>query len=165
MPGVRLFEMRQIEEPGRGCLTVGGFARDMPFTPRRFFLTCEVPEGKTRGNHAHRRCQQVLICVHGACWVRVDDGVESEEWYLDSPAFALLIPPLIWAVETLCSPDSILLVFASRDYEPEDYISNYDEFRAIAIAERQSRDLEARFPDKSPEAGERSTRESVNYCA
>jgi UDP-2-acetamido-3-amino-2,3-dideoxy-glucuronate N-acetyltransferase len=142
VPGVRLFEMPQIAELGRGHLTVGRLGAEMPFVPRRFFLTFGVPEGKTRGNHAHRRCQQLLVCTHGACHLRVDDGDESEELVLNCPTVAVLIPPLVWASERLCSPDAVLLVFASHDYEPEDYIRDYAEFLTIVNRRRQSRPFE-----------------------
>ncbi len=53
----------------RGDLTVGEFLHDIPFIPKRYFMVFGVPSAKTRGEHAHRRCEQFLICVRGHCGV------------------------------------------------------------------------------------------------
>jgi hypothetical protein len=35
----------------RGNLSVGEFARDIPFSPKRYFLIFNVPSGEVRGVH------------------------------------------------------------------------------------------------------------------
>jgi hypothetical protein len=40
------------------------------------------------------------------------------------------MPAMIWGTQYLYSPDAVLLVFASRPYEAEDYLRTYDEFLA-----------------------------------
>ena len=72
--GVRLYEMRHIIDLARGSLTVGEFGDELPFVPLRFFLTYQIPQRTVRGEHAHRRCEQFLVCVRGSCVVSVDDG-------------------------------------------------------------------------------------------
>ncbi len=42
-----------------------------------------------------------------------------------------LVPPSIWAHETLSAPNSVLLALCDRSYEADDYIRNYAEFAAI----------------------------------
>ena len=69
----------------RGRLSVGEFPSDLPFLPVRYFLVYDVPSQETRGQHAHRQCEQFLICVHGSCSVVVDDGVRRREVKLDRP--------------------------------------------------------------------------------
>lgn len=127
--GVRLFEMRHVADPVRGNLTVGEFG-ELPFTPQRYFLTYAIPSEQTRGSHAHRHCSQLLICAHGECHLIVDDGVNREEFCLNRPTLGVLVPPMVWAVEHMHSPDSVLMVLASHPYEPEDYIRDYEEFLA-----------------------------------
>jgi acetyltransferase-like isoleucine patch superfamily enzyme/dTDP-4-dehydrorhamnose 3,5-epimerase-like enzyme len=112
----------------RGSLSAGEFAKDIPFTPKRYFLVFDVPSEKTRGEHAHRTCEQFLICVNGSCSVVVDDGRSRREVVLDSPELGLYIPPGVWGIQYKYSRNATLLVFASDYYDSDDYIRNYSEF-------------------------------------
>ena len=129
--GVRLYEMRHVVDPVRGNLTVAEFGETLPFLPKRFFVTYGIPSDQVRGEHAHRLCAQFFVCTHGECHVLVDDGEHREEFCLNRPSLGVLVPPMTWAVEHLHSSDSTLMVLASRRYEPEDYIRDYEEFMAM----------------------------------
>ncbi len=126
--GVQLYELRHVMDGVRGNLTVGEIAQDLPFMPQRWFMTYAIPSQQTRGEHAHRRCSQFLICVHGECHLRVDDGENCEEFCLNRPTFGVLVPPMVWATEHLHSADSVLLVLASHPYDANDYIRDYREY-------------------------------------
>ncbi len=112
----------------RGDLSVGEFAKDIPFEPKRYFLVFNVPSEETRGEHAHHKCHQFLICVKGRCAVVVDDGKNRAEVLLDSLDKGIYLPPLTWGIQYKYSSDAVLLVFTSDYYEAEDYIRNYSEF-------------------------------------
>ncbi|MEU9830619.1 WxcM-like domain-containing protein [Streptosporangium sp. NPDC048047] len=129
--GACLHGMR-VTKDLRGELSVGEFERELPFVPRRYFVVFNVPSREVRGEHAHRRCAQFLICVHGSCGVLLDDGRNRREITLDGPALGVHMPPMIWGTQYRYSPDAVLLVFASHYYDPEDYIRSYDEFRKLA---------------------------------
>lgn len=118
----------QEHEDLRGRLSVGQFLEDIPFTAKRFFTVYNVPGKDVRGEHAHRRCHQFLICMSGSLSVLIDDGTHREEVLLDSPALGLHVPPMVWSVQYGHSPDAVLLVFASEVYDPADYIRDHDEF-------------------------------------
>jgi dTDP-4-dehydrorhamnose 3,5-epimerase-like enzyme len=109
-------------------LSVGEFSSQIPFIPQRYFIVFDVPGKEVRGEHAHRRCHQFLVCARGSLNVVIDDGTFSEEIVLDRPDVGLYIPPMIWAVQYKYSADALLLVFASDHYDPGDYIRDYDEF-------------------------------------
>lgn len=125
--GVSTYRLPVIFDP-RGSLSVGEFEKTLPFRPRRFFMTFDVPSAHVRGEHAHRECHQFLLCVRGACSVVVDDGAHREEYRLDSPVYGVHVPPMVWAAEYKHSADSVLVVFASHHYEPADYIRDYGTF-------------------------------------
>ncbi len=112
----------------RGSLSVGEFPQQVPFVPKRYFIVFDVPGKDVRGEHAHRRCHQFLVCLRGSLSVVVDDGTSSEEIVLDRPSIGLYLPPMIWAVQYRYSADALLLVFASDPYDAGDYIRDYDEF-------------------------------------
>jgi dTDP-4-dehydrorhamnose 3,5-epimerase-like enzyme/carbonic anhydrase/acetyltransferase-like protein (isoleucine patch superfamily) len=125
--GVQVVDLPFISDP-RGNLTVGEFERTVPFQPKRYFITFDVPNARMRGEHAHRECEQFLVCVRGSCAVVVDDGQQREEVLLDRPTRGIYVPPMVWATEYKHSSDSTLMVFASHFYDPDDYIRDYSEF-------------------------------------
>jgi acetyltransferase-like isoleucine patch superfamily enzyme len=118
----------------RGSLAVAEASQHIPFVPRRAFFVSEVPGREVRGEHAHRRCQQFLVCVHGALSVIVDDGRQRKQVLLDSPAIGLHLPPRVWAVQYRFSPDAVLAVFASDPYDASDYVRDYEEFLKLVGA-------------------------------
>ena len=120
----------------RGNLSVGEFEKEIPFKPNRYFLVFDVPTAETRGEHAHKVCKQFLVCIKGNCNVVADDGVNREEFVLDSPAKGLYLPPMTWGIQYHYSHDACLLVFASEYYDSADYIRDYDQF--IAAVEKQT---------------------------
>lgn len=124
---VKLYELPFVADL-RGNLSVGEFEKNLPFTPKRYFLVFDVPSYKVRGEHAHRQCHQLLLCIHGTCSVVVDDGKHRQEIKLNRPNKGLHLPPMIWGVQYKYSNDAVLLVFASEYYDPNDYIRNYDQF-------------------------------------
>ena len=124
-----LYLMRRITD-ARGALTVGEVPTEVPFAPARYFVVFDVPSLELRGEHAHKQCQQFLICLHGSCRVLLDDGVQRCEVTLDRPDMGVFMPEMIWGTQYRYSSDAVLLVFASRTYEVNDYLRTYDEFLA-----------------------------------
>lgn len=132
--GVQLIEMPSFADL-RGSLSVAEVGAQLPFVPKRIFFVHEVPTAEVRGEHAHRSTEQVLICVQGSVSVVVDDGHGRAEFQLATLDRALHIPPKVWAIQYAYSRDAVLLVLASEEYDSEEYIRDYDEFRQIT-AER-----------------------------
>lgn len=102
--------------------------RDVPFQIARAFFVYGVHAGDIRGQHAHRRCHQFLICVHGKVEVTCDDGREKKTFVLDSPLKGLHIPPSIWAEQRYFSSETMLMVLADRLFEESDYLREYSAF-------------------------------------
>jgi UDP-2-acetamido-3-amino-2,3-dideoxy-glucuronate N-acetyltransferase len=125
--GVEWHEFPLIQDL-RGDLTVAEYPQHVPFVPRRHFFVFNVRNREIRGEHAHRICQQFLICVAGSCRVVADDGANREEFVLNTPTRGLHLPAMTWATQYKYSADGVLLVLASHAYDPADYIRDYDEF-------------------------------------
>jgi acetyltransferase-like isoleucine patch superfamily enzyme/dTDP-4-dehydrorhamnose 3,5-epimerase-like enzyme len=115
----------------RGSLSFGEIHRQVPLEVKRYFLVFDVASEHIRGEHAHRRLQQFLVCVAGRCHVVTDDGISRHEVVLDSPAKGVYIPPMVWATEYKFTQDAVLLVLASEYYDAEEYIRDYGEFLAL----------------------------------
>jgi UDP-2-acetamido-3-amino-2,3-dideoxy-glucuronate N-acetyltransferase len=126
--GVRIIEAPVFSDL-RGSLTVTDSSA-LPFAPARMFVVYAVPSDQVRGEHAHRRCQQVLTCLHGSLQVSWDDGRHRGEVVLDSPSRSLYVPALVWGTQYAFTSDAVLLVLASLPYDSDDYIRSYHEFIA-----------------------------------
>jgi len=126
----RLHQLRKAVDM-RGSLVAAEFA-DLPFQPRRTFVVYGVPSKEVRGEHAHRECEQFLICLNGSVTVLADDGVERREFVLDDPSVGIHLKPMTWGTQYKYSPGAVLMVFASHEYDDADYIRDYDEFIQLA---------------------------------
>jgi UDP-2-acetamido-3-amino-2,3-dideoxy-glucuronate N-acetyltransferase len=125
--GVRVHELGIFEDL-RGQLAVAELGRPLPFVPRRVFFVFGVPTRQVRGESAHRALHQFLVCVSGECKVLVDDGANREEIHLAHPRCGVHIPPLTWTIQYDFSPNAVLAVLASSEYDEADYIRDYEEY-------------------------------------
>lgn len=124
--GVDLYNL-PIHKDLRGSLLVGEF-KDLPFKPKRFFTVYDVPNKKIRGEHAHKTCEQFLICIKGKVSALVDNGKERKQIELNSPEKGLHMKSMIWGTQYNYSEDAILACFASKAYNASDYIRDYSEY-------------------------------------
>ncbi|WP_084386817.1 WxcM-like domain-containing protein [Castellaniella caeni] len=118
----------------RGSLTVGHFGQEVPFVPKRYFMVFDVPSKDVRGEHAHRVCEQFLVCVRGSLRVVVDDGHARQEFELSHSRQGLFLPAMVWASQYAYTQDAVLLVFASHGYDADDYIRSYHDFITLVRA-------------------------------
>ena len=112
----------------QGTLIAIEECKDIPFHIKRVYYMYGTGDNVTRGRHAHKRLQQVLICVHGSCKIRLDDGKEQKIVSLDKQNEGLYIAHDIWREMFDFSSDAVLLVLASEPYDKSDYIRDYEEF-------------------------------------
>jgi acetyltransferase-like isoleucine patch superfamily enzyme len=136
--GASLIQLRRAEDM-RGSLSAIEFTGDLPFVPQRFFTVYGVPSTRVRGEHAHRTCHQVLVCLGGTLSVVVDDGESRSEIQLNDRTIALYVPPMLWASQYRFTQDAVLGVFASHSYEAADYIRDYEEYLRLKSAGQPAR--------------------------
>lgn len=116
----------------RGCLVALEGEGNIPFPIQRIYYIYDVPREARRGFHSHKDLEQVLVCVHGEVSILIDDGYRREVVKLSNPAEGLRIGPMVWREMFNFSEGAVLLVLASRHYNPEDYEKDYDRFKAAA---------------------------------
>ena len=117
----------------RGRLVVQESLSELvPFEIKRTFFIYDTTPGTVRGNHAHHKNRQMLICVSGACTIKCEmpDGTKNA-YRLDWPDKGLLVEGMVWHTMEEFSKDAVLLVLASEHYDENDYIRSYSEFRRI----------------------------------
>ena len=121
----------QFQQHGdaRGQLVALEEYNDIPFEIKRVYYMYDTAEGVTRGYHAHKSLKQILICIHGSCKIRLDNGKgEKKVVFLEKPYEGLFVDNNMWREMFDFSPDAVLMCLASEVYNEEDYIRNYDEF-------------------------------------
>lgn len=109
----------------RGLMTIVSH-RMLPFQAERVFSISS--KNTIRGNHAHKDCTQVIVCLSGLLDVSVDDGLTREKYTLTSSSGGLIIPSGIWAHQEYGPVETMINVFCDQEYRESDYIRNYDDF-------------------------------------
>lgn len=112
----------------KGNITVVENNDTVPFEVKRTYYLYDIPGGESRGGHAHRELQQLIIAAGGSFSVTLDDGRVKRTFVLNRPYQGLLIVPGIWRTLEDFSSGSVCLVLASEKYEESDYIRSYEEF-------------------------------------
>lgn len=59
-----------------------------------------------------------------------------EQDYLEPGGVGILVPPGIWATQEYLDDSSVVIVFCDREFEPGDYIRDYQEFLSVKAAVR-----------------------------
>ena len=124
----KIMDLRKIHDV-RGNLTPIEGGDDVPFDIKRVYYLYDVPSGESRGAHAHKQLQQLIIAANGSFTITLDDGKEKKAFTLNRPYQGLLIVPGIWRDLGDFSSGAVLLCLASEHYVAEDYIRDYKEFK------------------------------------
>ena len=111
----------------RGSLTALDF-NNLSFDPKRIFYVKNVPKNTERGTHHNTR--QYLICLQGKIQVKLFDG-HRETHYLLERNQVLFVDKLVWDTQLYLTGDDILLSICSTEYNPDDYITDIEEFKKI----------------------------------
>ncbi len=125
----KILEFEDLGDQRGNLVVIEGDGADIPFDIRRVFYIYGSDSEVVRGQHANRETEFLLVNVSGTSKVKVDNGKESRVIELNRPRMGLYLPPMVWKDMYDFSPDSVLLVLASRHYEASEYIRDYQEYR------------------------------------
>jgi hypothetical protein len=104
----------------------------IPFAPKRIFWVSDVPINSTRGEHAHKDCQQFYICVKGCLNVECKNAATGNvKNIIMREGDTLFVDKLLWTAERFININTILLVLCSHCYDKNDYIYDIEELRKI----------------------------------
>lgn len=124
-----LIELPKIIDP-RGALTFVESDHQLPFALKRAYWLYDVPGGESRGGHAHREMEQVIVAASGSLTVRVSDSLVEKEFFLNRSYYGVYIPRMIWRELYDFSSGSVCLALVSTLYDEADYLRSFEEFRS-----------------------------------
>ena len=123
---IKLIKIPKVHDE-RGMLAV--IEKDaVPFSIKRVYYLYDVPTNSSRGGHAHRQQQSLIIALSGSFEVIIDDGKSKKRVMLNKPNEGLYIPTHIWREIDNFSSGSVCLVLASTIYDENEYIRDYKDF-------------------------------------
>lgn len=125
-------EVKIIELPkfldARGNLSFVEQFNHVPFEIRRTYWLYDVPGGISRGGHAEKNNEELIVALSGAFEIVVDDGAHSKTFVLNRSYYGLYIPKGLWREIKEFSTNALALEFGSVPYSADDYIRDYDLF-------------------------------------
>ena len=125
---IKFIEFADFGDERGNLVVIEGDGMDIPFDIKRVFYIYGSDSEVVRGSHANRETEFLLVNVSGTSKVRVDNGSEEMIVELNKPRMGLYLPSMLWKDMYDFSADSVLLVLASRHYDGNEYIRDYEEY-------------------------------------
>lgn len=123
-----MVELDKHHSDRKGNLTVVENGETLPFDVKRVYYLYDVPGGESRGSHAHRALEQLIVAASGSFTVTLDDGKDKRSFFLNRPYQGLYVKPGLWRDLDDFSSGAVCMVLASDVFQKEDYIRDYNEF-------------------------------------
>jgi hypothetical protein len=121
-----IIDLPRITDP-RGNLTFLQNNDQIPFEIKRVFWTYDVPGGETRGGHAYKTQQELIVALSGSFDVVVTKGNgKVETFHLNRSYFGLYLPPNTWRHMENFSTNSLGLHISSSKFNQADYIRSFE---------------------------------------
>jgi uncharacterized cupin superfamily protein len=112
----------------RGNLSFVEQFNHIPFEIKRTYWLYDVPGGESRGGHAYRTNEELIIALSGSFDVVLDDGKERKVFSLNRSYYGLYVPAGLWREMENFSTNAFALEFGSTHFDEADYFRDYDEF-------------------------------------
>ena len=127
----RIIHLPKINET-IGNLSFVQNSDQIPFEIKRVFWIYDVPGGETRGGHAFKNQQEVIIAISGSLDIFVVNSQGDEmKFCLNRSYFGLYIPTLHWRHLENFSTNAVTIHLSDTDFAEEDYIRDYQQFSEL----------------------------------
>lgn len=123
-----IIDLNKHHSERKGNLSVVENCDTVPFEVKRTYYLYDVPGGESRGGHAHKALNQLIIAASGSFTVTLDDGNVKRTFLLNRPYQGLYVVPGIWRTLDDFSSGAVCMVLASQGYTEDDYIRDYNNF-------------------------------------
>lgn len=126
----QIIELPKICDP-RGNLSVIESIKNVPFKIARAYWIYDVPSGKVRHGHAFKEQDEFIVALSGSFDVVTHDGFQENRFHLARSFYGIYIPHLTWRSLDNFSTNSVALVLSSELYSKDDYIEDFEQFKAL----------------------------------
>jgi dTDP-4-dehydrorhamnose 3,5-epimerase-like enzyme len=100
----------------------------VPFQIKRIYWIFDTLPDQSRGSHAHKNLEQIVVAIDGSVDFILDDGFKREEITLNRPDIGLFIGKNMWREMHNFSYGCKIIVIASDYYNESEYIRDYKKF-------------------------------------
>ncbi len=135
-----------IISDARGDLGVIEASTLAGFDFRRVYYLFGTEGAASRGAHAHKALKQLIVCLHGGVRIKLEYAGGSAEFVLSDPTEGVLVPAGCWRVLDGFSDDAVVAVLASEEFDEQDYIRDYAQFKTWIADESSERSLVPYLP-------------------
>ena len=113
----------------RGNLSFFEHPDQLPFEIARTYWIYDVPGGEIRGSHAFKEQQEFIVALSGSFDVILHDAKNEMKYSLNRSYYGLYIPSMYWRKMENFSTNSLALIVSDRQFDINDYIRDFDEFK------------------------------------
>lgn len=124
---IQIINLPKIED-SRGNLSFIEEENHIPFKIKRVYWIYDVPGGESRGSHAFRETQELIVALSGSFDLILHDGKNEQRFSLNRSYYGIFLPRMTWRKLENFSTNSLALIVASTSYKSTDYIRNFDQF-------------------------------------
>jgi hypothetical protein len=125
----KIINFPKIQDP-RGNLTFLQHPTQIPFEIKRVFWIYDVPGGETRGGHAYKIQEELIIALSGSFDVHtIDQEGNMQKYSLNRSYDGLYIPAGIWRYVENHSTNALALHLSSTKFSEDDYIRDFEDFK------------------------------------
>ena len=122
MKSIKILKFPKIHD-SRGNLTFMQYDDQIPFEIKRVFWTYDVPGGESRGGHAYKTQEEIIIALSGSFDVIITDkNGMSEKFCLSRSYYGLYLPPKTWRHMENFSTNALGLHISSEKFDLDNYI-------------------------------------------
>lgn len=115
----------------RGNLSFVEEDTHLPFAIKRVYWIYDVPGGEVRGGHAFKETQELVIALSGSFDIILNDGQQEYKFSLNRSYKGVLVPKMMWRTIQNFSTNSLAVIISSTDYDPNDYVRDFTEFKKL----------------------------------
>jgi hypothetical protein len=120
----------------RGNLSFFENENQIPFKIKRTYWIYDVPGGEIRGSHAFKEQKEFIVALSGSFDVVLHDAISEFKFHLNRSYYGLFVSNLIWRKIENFSTNSLALIVSDREYSPDDYLRDFEEFKTLKNGNR-----------------------------
>ena len=124
---IKIINLPKIEDY-RGNLSYIEEGNHIPFIIKRVYWIYDVPGGESRGSHAFKETEELIIALSGSFDIILHDGKAEHKFSLNRSYYGIYVPEMTWRRLENFSTNSLAFVMASTEYSETDYIRDFTKY-------------------------------------